>query len=62
MAVKMIEDRKRTTMTKVLTQKTTLEMSYLAIETAVRRYSLKQMFLKISQYSQENTCVGVSFK
>ena len=62
MAVRMIEDRKRGTMTKVLTQKTTPEMSYLAIGTAVRRYSSKQMFLKISQYSQENTCVGVSFR
>ena len=27
----------------------------------VRRYSSKKMFLKISQFSQENTCVGVSF-
>ena len=28
-------------------------------ETAVCRCSSKVMFLKISQYSQENTCVGV---
>ena len=27
-----------------------------------RRYSTKKLFLKISQYWQENTCVGVSFK
>ena len=25
------------------------------------RCSVKKLFLKISQYSQENTCVGVSF-
>ena len=25
------------------------------------RYSLKQAFLKISQYLQENTCVGAGF-
>ena len=31
-------------------------------EAAVRRCSSKQVFLKISQYSQENTCVGVSFE
>ena len=30
-------------------------------ESAVRRCSSKQVFLKILQYSQENTCVGVSF-
>ena len=24
-------------------------------------YSIKKLFLKISQYSQENTCFGVSF-
>ena len=30
-------------------------------EAAVRRCSSKQVFLKISQYSQENTCVGISF-
>ena len=28
---------------------------------AVRRCSSEKVFLKISQYSQENTCVGVSF-
>ena len=26
-----------------------------------RRYSVKNLYLSISQYSQENTCVGVSF-
>ena len=30
-------------------------------ETVVRRCSVKKVFLKISQKSQENTCVGVSF-
>ena len=28
---------------------------------AVRKGSSKQVFLKISQYAQEKTCVGVSF-
>ena len=31
------------------------------METVVRRCSSKQVFLKISEISQENTCVGVSF-
>ena len=31
-------------------------------EVAVRRCSSKKMFLKVSQTSQESTCVGVSFK
>ena len=30
-------------------------------EVAVRRCSSKKVLLKILQYSQENTCVGVSF-
>ena len=30
-------------------------------ETVVRRCSLKYMFLKISQISEESTCIGVSF-
>ena len=30
-------------------------------EAAVRRCSSKQVFLKIHQYSQENTCGGISF-
>ena len=30
-------------------------------ETAVRSYSVKKMFLKISKNSQENTCTRVSF-
>ena len=30
-------------------------------EAAVSRCSSKEVLLKISQYSQENTCVGVSF-
>ena len=28
---------------------------------AVHRCSSKQVFVKVSQYSQESTCVGVSF-
>ena len=31
------------------------------IEAVVRRCSLKKVFLKISQNSQENTCARVSF-
>ena len=31
-------------------------------EAVVRKCSSKQVFLKISQISQENTCVGISFK
>ena len=27
-----------------------------------RKYSIKRLFLKISQYLQEKTCVGVSFQ
>ena len=30
-------------------------------EVAVHRYSSKEMFLHILQYSQEDACVGVSF-
>ena len=30
-------------------------------ETVVRRCSLKKMFLKISQISEESTCIGASF-
>ena len=33
----------------------------VAAEAAVRRYSSKKLFLKIPQYSQENTCDGISF-
>ena len=33
----------------------------LSTEAVVRRCSVKKMFLKISQNSQENTCVRVSF-
>ena len=33
----------------------------LKAKAAVRRCSTKEVFLKISQYSQESTCVGVSF-
>ena len=34
---------------------------YLLPEANSRRFSTKCIFLKISQYSQKNTCVGVSF-
>ena len=30
-------------------------------KSSYRRCSIKKLFLKISQYSQENTCFGVSF-
>ena len=30
-------------------------------EAVIRRYFSKKAFLKISQYSQKNTCIGVSF-
>ena len=30
-------------------------------KSSYRRSSIKKLFLKISQYSQENTCFGVSF-
>ena len=38
-----------------------LEVIRIGRETAVRRCSSMQVFLKISQYSQKNTSVGVSF-
>ena len=31
-------------------------------EEAARRYFSKKVFLNVLQYSQENTCVGVSFQ
>ena len=34
---------------------------HMYAEAVVRKCSSKKMFLKISQISQENTCVGVSF-
>ena len=37
------------------------EFHVYALEAVVRRCSLKKMFLKISQNSQENTCARVSF-
>ena len=36
-------------------------MSQITSEAIARRSSVKNMFLKMSQNSQENTCVGVSF-
>ena len=41
-----------------------LIMKYLSSNKISEKYnesSIKEMFLKISQYSQKNTCVGVSF-
>ena len=35
--------------------------SFNTLEAAVRRCSIKKLFLKILQYLQENTFVGVSF-
>ena len=45
---------------------TTLKMTCIdhvdnTVEAVIRRCSSKQVFLKISQISQENTYVGVSF-
>ena len=34
---------------------------YLMSRSSHRRCSVKKVFLKVSQYSQENTSVGVSF-
>ena len=34
--------------------------SFNTLEAVVRRFSIKKLFFKLSQYSQENTCVGVS--
>ena len=33
----------------------------VAVEAVARRYSVKKVFLEISQNSQENTCARVSF-
>ena len=35
--------------------------NHQTLEATVRRWSTKQMFLKMLQNSQENTCVGVWF-
>ena len=39
----------------------TLKLSHLVVKVITNRSSSSEMFLKISQYSQENTFVGVSF-
>ena len=36
-------------------------MSEVYVEAVARRCSMKYVFLKVLQNSQENTCVGVSF-
>ena len=36
-------------------------LEFIHTEAVVQRCSVKKVFLKISQNSQENTCVGVSF-
>ena len=33
----------------------------LNLEAVIQRYSVKKLFLKVSQNSQENTCARVSF-
>ena len=38
-----------------------MPLSYIDVEAATGGIPLKQVFLKIWQNSQENTCVGVSF-
>ena len=42
-------------------RKTSSNSLYQNTKTVVRRCSVKRFFLKISQSSQRNTCVGVSF-
>ena len=41
--------------------KTSMNLSCTSREAATGGVLWKKLFLKISQYSQENTCVGVSF-
>ena len=36
--------------------------SKIKFRSSQRRRSIKNVFLKISQYSQKNTCVGIFFK
>ena len=36
--------------------------SKIKFRSSQRRRFIKKMFLKISQYSQKNTCLGISFK
>ena len=40
----------------------TTEISWVCSEAAIAGVLLKKGFLKISQISQENTCVGASFR
>ena len=35
-------------------------MCFIGLEAVVRMCSVKKLFLKVSQYLQKNTCVGVS--
>ena len=41
--------------------KDTLTETAILFRRSHQRCSIKKMFLKVLQYSQENTCVGVSF-
>ena len=41
--------------------KTSMKLSCISREAATRGVLWKKLFIKISQYSQENNCVGVSF-
>ena len=45
---------------KFLARKNRMNSKKVISEAAVRSCSSEKVFLKISQYSQENTCVGVS--
>ena len=38
-----------------------IKLTHFWSEAVIRRYSSKQVFLKFSHISQENTCVGVYF-
>ena len=44
-----------------LNPKNVLWKEEIDTEAVARRYSVKKVFLKISQISQGNTCVGISF-
>ena len=47
--------------TKVTVKRLFTELLRYYYRSSHRRCSIKKGFLKISQYSQESTCVGVSF-
>ena len=46
---------------KIITVLLSVRNCYMILEAVVQRCSVKKVFLEILQYSQENTCVRVSF-